>query len=62
MKIGGLEAGGTKMVCAVGNENGELLKRVTIPTEQPSVTMPKLIDFFQKEEIEALDRMFWYRF
>ncbi|HHU73073.1 MAG TPA: ROK family protein [Clostridiales bacterium] len=54
MKIGGLEAGGTKMVCAIGNENGELLKRVTIPTEQPSVTMPKLIDFFQKEEIEAL--------
>ena len=25
MRIGALEAGGTKMVCAIGNENGEIL-------------------------------------
>ncbi len=54
MKIGGLEAGGTKMVCAIGNEHGEILKRYTVPTEDPATTMPKLIEFFQGEGIEAL--------
>ena len=28
MLVGGIEAGGTKFVCAVGNENNELLERV----------------------------------
>lgn len=54
MRIGALEAGGTKMVCAVGNEQGEILERITIPTETPEVTMPKLLDYFQKAKIEAL--------
>ena len=27
MKIGALEAGGTKMVCAVGDEGGNIVKR-----------------------------------
>ena len=40
MKIGALEAGGTKMVCAVGNEKGEILKKLTIPTQTPQDTMP----------------------
>ena len=44
MKIGALEAGGTKMVCAVGNEEGEILKKITIPTETPRETMPKMLD------------------
>ena len=30
MRIGVLEAGGTKMVCAVGDENGQILERVSI--------------------------------
>ena len=29
MIFGGLEAGGTKMVCAIGNENGEVLERIS---------------------------------
>ena len=32
MLFGALEAGGTKMVCAIGNELGEILERVSIPT------------------------------
>ena len=28
MIIGALEAGGTKMVCALGNENGTILEQV----------------------------------
>lgn len=54
MKIGGIEAGGTKMVCAVGNENGEIFNRISIPTQTPEETIPKIIDFFQQEGIEAL--------
>ena len=54
MRLGALEAGGTKMVCAIGNDNGEILERVSIPTESPDVTMPKLISYFADKEIEAL--------
>ena len=54
MRIGALEAGGTKMVCAVGNENGEILKREVFPTTTPEETMPQMISFFQREEVEAL--------
>lgn len=54
MKLGALEAGGTKMVCAVGNENGEIFERISIPTETPDITMPKIIEYFKDKEIEAL--------
>jgi len=54
MKIGALEAGGTKMVCAIGNEAGEIQRRVSYPTEIPEKTMPQMIDFFRGEGIQAL--------
>lgn len=54
MRLGGLEAGGTKMVCAIGNEKGEIEKQVSFPTTSPEETMPKMIEFFAKENIEAL--------
>lgn len=54
MRLGALEAGGTKMVCAIGNENGDIFERISIPTEIPEITMPKLIEYFKDKEIEAL--------
>lgn len=54
MRIGALEAGGTKMVCAIGDENGNIFEQVSIPTETPEVTMPKLIEYFKERNIEAL--------
>ncbi|MBS6642857.1 MAG: ROK family protein [Clostridiaceae bacterium] len=54
MKLGALEAGGTKMVCAVGNENGDIFERISIPTETPDITMPKIVEYFKDKEIEAL--------
>ena len=54
MRFGALEAGGTKMVCAVGTEDGKILDRVSIPTESPEVTMPALCQYFQDKEIAAL--------
>ena len=53
-KIGALEAGGTKMVLAVYEEDGTELERLTLPTLTPDVTMPKMIEFFRKYEIDAL--------
>ena len=29
MRLGALEAGGTKMVCAIGNANGEIYERIS---------------------------------
>ena len=46
MRVGALEAGGTKMVCALGNEKGEILERTSIPTKTPEETIPALLDFF----------------
>ena len=54
MLYGALEAGGTKMVCALGREDGSITERVSIPTELPYDTMPKIIDFFMDKNIAAL--------
>lgn len=54
MKIGALEAGGTKMVCAIGNENGEIFEQQSFPTETPEITLPKLVGYFKERDIEAL--------
>lgn len=54
MRIGALEAGGTKMVCAVGDENGKLEKKVSFPTKTPEETMPVLLDFFEEHKVEAI--------
>ena len=54
MLLGALEAGGTKMVCALGDENGNVLERESFPTRMPEDTMPALIDYFQGKGIKAL--------
>lgn len=54
MRIGALEAGGTKMVCAIGNEKGEILEQQVFPTETPDITLPKLVAYFEEKKVEAL--------
>lgn len=54
MLLGALEAGGTKMVMAIGNEKGDLLDTKTIPTETPDVTVNRMLDYFKNKEISAL--------
>ena len=54
MLYGGLEAGGTKMICVIGNENGEILERATFPTLSPQETMPEMLEFFKGKDIKAL--------
>lgn len=52
--LGAIEAGGTKFVCAVGDEAGGIVERVQIPTTVPSETIPQVITFFKKYSIEAI--------
>ena len=54
MKLGAIEAGGTKFVVAVGNEEGEVLKRHAFPTTTPQETLENIFQFFDVENIEAL--------
>lgn len=54
MVLGALEAGGTKMVCAIGNEKGEIFEQISIPTQTPEITVPKMISYFKEKNTEAL--------
>lgn len=50
--IGAVEAGGTKFVAAVADEEGKVLARAVIPTRTPSECFPDLADFFQQASAE----------
>ncbi len=54
MRIGALEAGGTKMVLAIGDENGKIYEKTSIPTDTPDTTLPQIAQYFQTRNIEAL--------
>lgn len=54
MILGALEAGGTKMVCAIGDERGNITDRMVFPTETPELTMPHMIAYFKQFSIDAL--------
>lgn len=44
---GGVEAGGTKFVCAVGDEDGKLHAQIRYPTGAPEETIRRAIAFFE---------------
>lgn len=46
--LGGVEAGGTKFICTVGDATGKIRERIRIPTTIPEETIPKVIEFFQE--------------
>lgn len=54
MILGALEAGGTKMVCSIGDEYGNVLQRESMPTGTPEETLPKIIEYFNGKGIKAL--------
>lgn len=54
MYYGALEAGGTKMVCAIGDENRNIIDRAVFPTDTPDVSVPKMIEYFKKFNITSL--------
>lgn len=42
------------MVCAIGNEKGEIFEQISIPTQTPEITVPKMISYFKEKNTEAL--------
>jgi fructokinase len=54
MRIGAIEAGGTKFVCGIGNEEGVLDDRVSFQTEHPEKTLGHVIAYFKDKDVEAI--------
>ncbi|MDG0790964.1 ROK family protein [Cohnella ginsengisoli] len=54
MRIGAIEAGGTKFVCGIGNENGAIEDRVSFPTEHPEKTLAQVFEYFKDKAVESI--------
>jgi len=54
MILGSIEAGGTKFVCAVGDENCQTIDQFVIPTTSPEETLNEAINYFKQFKIDAL--------
>ena len=53
MLYGGIEAGGTKFVCAIADEKGKLLAQQQCPTATPEETLSQVIRFFHRHLAEG---------
>ncbi|MBO0470189.1 ROK family protein [Enterococcus sp. DIV0242_7C1] len=51
---GSIEAGGTKFVCAVADEELLIIERISIPTTLPEETLAQVFDFFDRYELKGL--------
>ena len=51
---GSIEAGGTKFVCAVADEELSIIERISIPTTLPEETLAQVFDFFDRYELKGL--------
>jgi fructokinase len=45
---GGVEAGGTKIVCAVGSSPKDILAEIRFPTTTPGETLDRIVNFFHE--------------
>lgn len=54
MLYGAIETGGTKMVCAVGDEYGHILEQISFPTGEPEETMKQVTGWFKDKDIQAV--------
>jgi fructokinase len=54
MRIGTIEAGGTKFVCGIGNEEGVIEEQISFPTETPERTIGQVIEYFRGKRVDAI--------
>lgn len=54
MRIGAIEAGGTKFVCGIGNEEGKIEERISFPTEEPERTLDHVVSYFKNRRVNAI--------
>lgn len=52
--FGAIEAGGTKMIVAIGDSAGNIIRTKEIKTQAPEETMPHILEYFEGNEIEAI--------
>ncbi len=52
--FGGIEAGGTKFVCAVGTGPDDIHAEVRFPTTTPAETIGRAVEFFRGQDLAAL--------
>lgn len=52
--LGSIEAGGTKFICSVSDENLNIIAKERIPTSLPGITMPLIYQFFQKYHPDSI--------
>lgn len=45
---GGIETGGTKTICGVGDSSGTIINKTAVSTAGPEATMEKIIEFFRE--------------
>lgn len=53
-RLGSIEAGGTKFICAVSDENLNILAKTKILTTLPEKTMPQIFRFFSQNKPDAI--------
>lgn len=54
MLYGGIELGGTKMVCGIADEAMNIIDRFVIDTTTPNETLTKLYEYFKDKNISSL--------
>lgn len=52
--LGSIEGGGTKINCAVGYEDGTIIKQIQFPTTTPQENVKQMVDFFQKYKVKSI--------
>ncbi len=54
MKYGGIELGGTKIICGYGDEDRLLVEKVSIPTRRPKETLNEVKEYFVHNKVSSL--------
>lgn len=54
MRLGAIEAGGTKMVLGVFDGALKQLNQISLPTTTPEETIPQMITYFKEQKVDAL--------
>jgi len=52
--LGAIEGGGTKFICGIGTEDGEIIERISIPTTTPEATLGAAIEYFEGKALDAI--------
>jgi fructokinase len=51
VRFGGIEAGGTKWVCGIGDWGADLVKLESFPTTTPQQTISRAVEFFSRDGV-----------